>query len=206
MNLYKALGGGISMTKRELAMVEEIAKNISFLAGEDVRSKFMEGSEKIGKASNEEVAIWVKGAISKLDSLVKPETRNEIMASCGHNCAQAHESTIENARKKRQKYKSLDDFLTAEEKKPGRASRIERRGNVVYHYFTPGSYGQGVRCFCGLLKGLPNDQTVSRTYCQCSRGFVEEIWEAYLGKKPQVEVMQSAVSGAKECKFAVHLT
>lgn len=193
------------MTKRELGMVEEIAKNISLLAGEDVRKKFMVGSDTIEKASSEDVALWVKGAINRLDSLVKPETRNEIMVRCGHDCAQAHKSTIENARKKRQKYKSLDDFLAAEEKTAGKASRIERKGNMVYHYFTPGSFGQGVRCFCGLLKGLPNDQTVSRTYCQCSRGFVEEIWQAYLGKKPKVEVIESVVSGAKECKFAVHL-
>jgi hypothetical protein len=194
------------MTKRELGMIEDIAKNISLLAGEDVRTKFMEGSETIEKASSEHVALWVKGAINRLDRLVKPETRNEIMTRCGHNCAQAHKSTIDNARKKRQKYASLDEFLVAEEKKPGKASRIERKGNIVYHYFTPDSYGQGVRCFCGLLKGLPGDQTVSRTYCQCSKGFVEEIWQAYLGRKPKVEMIESSVSGAKECKFAVHLS
>ena len=193
------------MTKRELGMIEEIAKNVSLLAGEDVRKKFMEGSETIEKASSEHVALWVKGAINRLDGLVKPETRNEIMVRCGHNCAQAHKSTIKNARKKRQKYRFLDDFLAAEEKRAGKASRIERKGNMVYHYFTPSSFGQGVRCFCGLLKALPNDQTVSRTYCQCSRGFVEEIWETYLGKRPKVEIIESVVSGAKECKFAVHL-
>jgi hypothetical protein len=193
------------MTKREVGMIEEIAKNISLLAGEDARKKFMEGSETIEKASSKDVALWARGAINRLDSLVKPETRNEIMVRCGHNCARAHMSTIENARKWRRKYKSLDEFVAAEEKKPGKASRIERKGDIVYHYFTPASFGQGVRCFCGLLKGLPNDQAVSRTYCQCSRGFVEEIWEAHLGKKPKVELIESVVSGADECKFAVHL-
>lgn len=116
-----------------------------------------------------------------------------------------HKRTVDNARNKRQKYASLDEFLAAEEKKPGKTSRIEQKGSIVYHYFTPSSYGQEVRCFCGLLKGLPDDQTVSRTYCQCSKGFVEEIWEAYFGKKPKVEIVGTAVSGAKECKFAVHL-
>jgi predicted hydrocarbon binding protein len=193
------------MTKRESAMIEEIAKSISVLAGEEIRNKFMEDSEGIESASSKEVALWVKGAISRLDNLVKPETRNEIMLRCGHDCARAHKSTIDNSRKKRQRFESLDEFLAAEEKKPGKASRIERKGNIVYHYFTPSSYGQGVRCFCGLLKGLPGDQTVSRTYCQCSKGFVEEIWQAYLGRKPKVEMTESAVSGAKECKFAVHL-
>lgn len=78
------------MTKRELARVEETAGNSSLLAGDEVRNKFMEGSERIEKASSKEVALWVKGAINRFDGLVKPETRNEIMVRCGHNCAQAH--------------------------------------------------------------------------------------------------------------------
>jgi predicted hydrocarbon binding protein len=62
-----------------------------------------------------------------------------------------------------------------------------------------------MRCYCGLLRALPEGETVSKTYCNCSKGFVEKYWEAVLQKPVKVDVLQSAVSGASECKFAIHI-
>jgi predicted hydrocarbon binding protein len=56
-----------------------------------------------------------------------------------------------------------------------------------------------------LLRDLPNEETVSKTYCNCARGFVEKFWENVLGKPVKVDLLQSVVSGDKECKFAIHL-
>ena len=55
------------------------------------------------------------------------------------------------------------------------------------------------------MRGLPEDKTVSLTYCQCSRGLVEKTWELILGRPVQVEILESAISGATECKFVIHL-
>jgi len=62
-----------------------------------------------------------------------------------------------------------------------------------------------MRCYCGLLRGLPEDENVSRTYCYCSEGFVKEFWENVLERPVKVELLQSALSGASECQFAIHL-
>ncbi len=46
---------------------------------------------------------------------------------------------------------------------------------------------------------------VSPTYCQCSKGFAERMWERVLGRPAKVEVLETAVTGAKECKFRIRL-
>jgi predicted hydrocarbon binding protein len=48
-------------------------------------------------------------------------------------------------------------------------------------------------------------QTISSTYCLCSRGFVQKYWEGIVGKPLTVELLESCLCGARECKFAIHL-
>ena len=60
-----------------------------------------------------------------------------------------------------------------------------------------------MRCYCGLLRALPEDKTVSSTYCNCAKGFVKTYWESVLGKPVQVQLKQSAVAGAEECEFLI---
>jgi len=62
-----------------------------------------------------------------------------------------------------------------------------------------------MRCYCSLLRGLPADEKISRTYCHCAKGFVRKFWEEVLERPVTVDLVQSAVSGANECKFAIHL-
>jgi predicted hydrocarbon binding protein len=62
-----------------------------------------------------------------------------------------------------------------------------------------------MRCYCSLFRQLPTEDKVSTTYCNCSRGFVEKYWEAVLQKPVEVDLLKSAISGADECTFAIHL-
>jgi hypothetical protein len=32
-----------------------------------------------------------------------------------------------------------------------------------------------------------------------------KLWEAYLGRPAKVELVESCISGASECRFAIHL-
>jgi len=54
------------------------------------------------------------------------------------------------------------------------------------------------------MVALPEGTNVSPTYCQCSRGFVK-VLEGALGRPVQVEVKETAITGADECKFIIHL-
>jgi hypothetical protein len=174
--------------------------------GKSIAAKVMEGSEQITeKTDKKKIAQWVKGAMERLDALVDEKTRVQAMVNCGYNCARINRRAIDSAVRRREKYASIDDFLAAEQRNPMKGTRLIREGNVLYQFYTPQTFTRPLRCYCGLFRGLPADDTVSLTYCNCSKGFVEKYWEALLQKPVEVDLMQSAISGAKECKFAIHL-
>jgi len=186
--------------------LDAIQENIDALAGEAVRQEVMTGRETLKDSTKpEKIAAWVQGAMARLDSLVDAETRAAIMTRCGHNCAEHNATAIERGRKRRAKFPTLAAFLAAEEASPSAGTRLERAEGVIYQYYTPRAFTHPMRSNCSLLRGLPDDQTVSPTYCQCSRGFVEKYWEAIIGAPVQVDLLASVVAGADECQFAIHL-
>jgi len=176
------------------------------LAGKTVAAKVMEGSEQITeKTDKKKTAEWVKNAMEKLDALVDEKNRVQIMQNCGYNCAKKNSKVIERAVARRKKYADIDAFLEVEQQKPAKGTRLAREGNILYQFYTPQAFTRPMRCYCGLLRGLPNEESVSKTYCNCARGFVEKYWEAVLEKPVKVDLLQSVVAGDKECKFAIHL-
>ncbi len=193
------------MVSREAGMLEQLAGNIERFAGKDVRKKVMEGSERIHRASPAEMARWVKTAMERLDSLVDAGTAARIMENCGCNCASVNKAVIERAKARRSKCATVEEFLEAEVRHPMRGTRLAREGKVLYQYYTPQSFGKGMRCYCSLVRHLPADQVISPTYCQCSKGFVTKLWETVLERPVKVEVLESALTGSKECKFAIRL-
>lgn len=187
-------------------MLDTIQENIEALAGEAAGQAVMQGRETLKDSSKpEKIAAWMQGAMARLDGLVDAETRGAIMTRCGHNCAEHNATAVERGVKRRAKFPTLEAYLAAEEAKPSAGTRLERAGDVIYQYYTPRAFTHPMRCYCSLWRGLPDDQTVSPTYCQCSRGFVEKFWEAVVGAPVRVELLASAISGADECKFAIHL-
>jgi hypothetical protein len=191
---------------REHGMIETIRASIGRFAGEAVGKKIIEGCGKItDKSSKKEFAEWAKCAMEKLDELVDEETRFKIMESCGCNCIEVNKRVVEKAKARRRKHRSIDEFLEAEQKNPMRGTRLVREGKVLYQYYTPKSFTRPLRCYCGVMRGLSPNETVSLTYCHCSKGFVQKLWESVLERSLGVEVLQSAISGAEECKFAIHI-
>lgn len=191
---------------RSLGQLEVLRAHIIETAGEDAAEKVMQGSDILTEKSKPEaVAAWVKEAMERLDESVELPVRDEIMLRCGHNCAAVNSRPLDAAKKRRAKFNSLDEFISAEITKPPSGMRFEREGDLVYQFYTPQSFSHPMRCYCGLLRGLPQDEVVSRTYCQCSRGFVQKWWEGILGREVEVDLVETAVSGASECKFAIHL-
>ena len=80
---------------------------------------------------------------------------------------------------------------------------MERDDEAVVFGYTPQTFGRGMRCYCSLVNGLPMGETMSETYCLCSRGFVEAYWEAVSGGRVEIELLESAVSGSEVCRFRV---
>ncbi len=186
--------------------IREIGANVLQLAGEKTAREVMNGGDRIrAHAQPAEIAAWVKGAMERLDRLVDQPTRTQIMLNCGYNCGRANITAVERALKRRSRFKNEEEFLAAEIARPPVGTRLERRGSTLHQFYTPQTFTHPMRCYCSLLRGLPANVTVSRTYCQCSRGFVQKYWEAVLDRPLQVELVASSVTGASECEFAIHL-
>jgi len=62
-----------------------------------------------------------------------------------------------------------------------------------------------LRCYCALIKDLPEGETISQTYCLCSKAFVQTLRETAIDRPVTVEILESAVSGASECRFRITL-
>jgi hypothetical protein len=194
------------MAKKQQQWIEGLGRDLEEIAGKRVRQKILRGSETLGTdATPREFAAWVKGAMERMDETLDEKTKNRIMEEQGRNCAHVNPATLERVMARRGKYKSFHEFLEAEKNKLLPGMRLEREGKILHQRYLPRSFSRPTRCFCSLLRGLPAEETISRTYCQCSRGFVKEMWERLLGKPVRVEVVATAVTGARECTFKIHL-
>jgi predicted ArsR family transcriptional regulator len=57
-------------------------------------------------------------------------------------------------------------------------------------------------CFCPLIS--VHNQT-PKVVCNCSLGWQQKTWEMVLGKKVQVELVESVLRGGKRCVFKIHV-
>jgi len=194
------------MASKVAGQIREIGGHIEEIAGVKVRDIVMDGGDKAAKLSDRrEIALWVKKAIDRLDACTTPQKCQQIMGACGHNCITHAGRMVHALKARRRRYKSEEEFLKAESQRPTKFARIELAGKTLAQFYTPHAYTTPRRCFCGLMCALPEEMNVSLTYCQCSRGFVEKYWEAALGRAVKVDVVYTAITGADECKFVIHL-
>ncbi len=177
------------------------------LTSPETRQMVMAGSEQvIASCKPSEVAAWLKLAMDRLEAAVDAPTRRQVLLACGRNCAAHNPRLIQTAAARRRRFSSLDAYLDSEQRHPPLGTLIERQGDHIVEYFIPRTFKKPMRCYCSLWQGLPEGETVSRDYCQCSEGFVRVYWENVLGHPVEVELVESAISGSKRCKFIIHLT
>jgi hypothetical protein len=137
------------MTQKHIGMIKELEANISAVAGKASADTVMEGAGSLKAGTNKiKLAEWVQGAMERLDATVTRSQRKKIMAACGRNCARINHKAIETFRKRRAKYTSLDDFLTAEAKSPMKGTKLWREGDaVVQAHIAPAS----LRARCDVI-------------------------------------------------------
>jgi len=184
--------------------LKELDRRIRETAGDEAADAIMLGLGDVRNSwSKDRVARWVKAAMARMDETLDDEAATEIMVACGRNCAAHHGTPIRQAVKRREKHDRFDGFLDSMTAEPPRGMQVERDDEAVIFGYTPQTFGRDMRCYCSLVNGLPMDETMSKTYCLCSRGFVEAYWEAVSSGPVEVELLESAVSGSDVCRFRV---
>ncbi|MCX6647803.1 MAG: hypothetical protein NTV61_00205 [Candidatus Bathyarchaeota archaeon] len=191
---------------KKFTQVDVIGLNVERLAGREAMEKVMEGRGELKPSvGDEELAVWVNGAVQRMDALLPEETRNGVMEECGRNCSEANRRAIDAGLAKRRKHKTEEAFIDAEVKAAKASSRLERGDGVLYQVYTPRGFGMKMRCFCALTRGLPEGETMSPTYCKCGESFARTYWRSVLGRPVEVKLLESGLTGSDVCRFEIRL-
>ena len=61
-------------------------------------------------------------------------------------------------------------------------------------------------CHCPWAReAIKSEEQVAPIFCNCSAGFHKKPWEAALGQRIKVDVLESVLQGDSRCRFAIHL-
>ena len=72
---------------------------------------------------------------------------------------------------------------------------LKREGDRIYVIFP--------KCYCHKVKGVKGD--IPDIYCNCSKGWVKEMFEQALGRTVNVNLEASILRGDKDCRLEVIL-
>jgi len=133
---------------------------------------------------------WIRNLIEGLDARVDEKTKVEILEKCGRACIPR--SFITKAKACKKGAKDTDEFL-------------DNLGQVWEHFHRDGDglYVVYEECYCPLVN--KDSEKLSRTFCNCSRGWIKELFESVLEKVVEVELEKSIKAGDDTCKFKVLL-
>ena len=132
--------------------------------------------------------IWVKRFMDNFDEQVGVSKRLLLMEARGRSCARGGAVGVAKACNG-----DVDKLVTVMAGWLGKEN-VRCEGSVVRVAYD--------RCLCPMVADV---KEISGTYCDCSRGWLKEMFEAAGGKSVKVEVLETIKRGGSACRFTVHL-
>jgi hypothetical protein len=176
----------LSMTVSVLADEPEKNKKVPHHSGEE-KMTFFDG--------------WIKNFMRSLDESADESTRCRIMEANGKACARDYLKSLgqEPAPVR------FEDWINLVKKQDGDGSvRVE--GKTIYFQYLKNYQGLDAPesfCLCPLVESKPAG--LSATYCQCSVGYIQEMFGRKFGQPVKVELLESVLRSGKRCKFKIEL-
>ncbi len=133
---------------------------------------------------------WLISLMTNMEIQMDGASRQKLMEACGRDCA-GRSGILKLASSCQGDVSKLVESLA---KVLGQEGNFIK-GNVVHLNYP--------KCYCELVAAGPD--RLPATYCQCSKGWILQVFET-AGQKPvQVEMVQTIKQGASSCKFLVTL-
>ncbi|MBN2088818.1 hypothetical protein JW964_04360 [candidate division KSB1 bacterium] len=130
---------------------------------------------------------WLKNLMENMGEQMDETTQIKLLEACGRDCAGSH------AKQEAQKYAgNLDGWLGTLKKWVGETN-VKQDGNRIQVVYA--------KCFCPLVQEAA--PFANGTYCNCSRGWLLEVFETVVQKPVQVVKEETIIGGGKECRFKV---
>jgi len=139
-----------------------------------------------------DTAGWIRKVVEGLDKNVDRETCARILEACGRQCAP--QGLIDKARETFEDSADIGEFLA----KLGDFFDVLRLEDEKVFVVYP-------ECYCEQVKDIPPED-LPNNYCDCSVGWVKQVFEGALGRPVDVKRISSVIAGDAECRFEIDLT
>jgi hypothetical protein len=196
-NRIGAIRGRRIMDRKEFLKNAGLATGLLALTGNACRCLAGEAPQASATACEKKQEFeqkWVKGFFDVLDANVDESARKKLMQANGKGCYQR------GTKGKTIKQVSLDEYVPSLQKSVGKEN-CRREGDAIYFTFSEGSGIASSSCLCPMVESVPPG--LSKTYCECSIGYVREMFQVHTGKSVRVELLESVKRGGKKCSFKI---
>jgi hypothetical protein len=130
---------------------------------------------------------WITRFVATLDAEVPAADLTGLMEARGRSCAR--QGPIGVAEKCRG---DVDQLVSTMQGWLG-ANAVTREGNLVRLAYP--------RCLCPMVREVAT--SLSPTYCQCSVGWIKEMFETAWGGPVSVEALETVKRGGSSCRFDI---
>jgi hypothetical protein len=169
----------------------------------DLEKRMIKCSESPAWIKAEKGEQWIKALMEHMDDALDDQTKKKLMQACGRSCcinAFGVAPKIKPTREEAERYVKLLE---------AGGYKVQREGGKITIIFNWGRTHQNPwglimsdgYCMCPLLEKQTVE--VSPTFCQCSTGYVKELFERNTGWTTTVELLDSLKMGGKDCIFKV---
>jgi predicted hydrocarbon binding protein len=166
-------------------------------AGASVSKKVIIETERFDATTDyAQKAEWIKNAVRRLEKEAGKPLARKVMGACGMKCCGPTQQ--KRAKQFMAESKSVEDLLARLNERGIGGGRLKLKNpNTIV-----GGYDW---CYCGRVKQtqqpFPTD-----TYCHCSAGWYQSLFEAAFGKPVKVKLKQSIIQGADRCEFEIEFS
>ena len=137
---------------------------------------------------------WLADLLDTIDQELDEATKIRLIEGCGRGCFNRHKFKQDLADDGKGDVDKLIQSMS-------RNFEIWREGENLVHI----RYGEvSSGCYCPVLRNrpaIPNDP-----HCNCTKATHQSIFERALGRKFQIDILETVRRGGKTCHFLVHLS
>jgi len=144
-----------------------------------------------GQYLKEHMRSWLEAAILCPETQADERTKKVLLESCGRACARLS-FAAKDAKAIKDGSRRIDELLDKLSRITSGKLSWQRDGETVHVVYK--------KCFCPLRSG---GLVKSPTFCNCSTGWLKEIFETALGKPVKVKLEQTIGQGGQVCTFSI---
>jgi hypothetical protein len=199
-----AAGGALNSIFKDVVAGEVNGKDIAGTLSADLGKRMLNGSKSPDWHRMEKSVHWIKQMMVHIDRMMDESAKVKLLNACGHSCFERAYGVPD---KRKHPAEFVEGFLKSLEKAGFKIEYGEKITTVYYGWLQKQNpMGLSMKegfCMCPIVEG---EKDISGTFCNCSAGYVQSIFEVYTGKTVRkVEILESLKRGGKDCRFKVEI-